>query len=163
MRYSSTLTVFLMVLGLVASLPEPVKAENTIPAFMGVRFCNQTNEDVSLAIARFSARNDSFNTWHQDWISQGWWVIKPRRCEVVLADNFKGKQLYFHAEGRNGGLWEGDTKFCTRNTSFTFLNPASGSGSPRDLCSQLKRGTAVASRFRSFVPNRSFYTHTLTR
>lgn len=73
------------------------------------RLCNQTSDWISVAIAY----NDGV-----DWISEGWWNIKPAACNSLLQGSLAAEYYYLYAMDVHGGEWKGKTYMCTSTQEF---------------------------------------------
>jgi uncharacterized membrane protein len=77
-----------------------------------LKFCNHTNEQVSLVIGYNSPDTN-------EWTSEGWWTIDPSQCKVPLGGVLKSRYYYYYAES-DSGKWDGDYIFCTQDQKFTI-------------------------------------------
>jgi uncharacterized membrane protein len=88
----------------------------TAPALADLRVCNQTGNQVSIALGYRAERG---------WTSEGWWVAPPGQCAVVYqGDLNKVGSSYFYlfaADDVGGGAWDGSVFMCTRDESFTIF------------------------------------------
>ena len=94
----------LAALAICVGLPTAARAEP--------KFCNQTKEDVSLAIGFKSPESDQ-------WTSEGWWNIKPNDCKTPIDGILKARYYYYYADS-DSGKWSGDFIFCTKDEKFTI-------------------------------------------
>jgi len=91
----------------VTGLPTTAKAE--------LKFCNQTKSDVNLAIGYKS--DDS-----SEWVSEGWWIINPGKCETPSPfDGVLKKRYYYYYADSDDLKWDGDYIFCTSEKKFTIV------------------------------------------
>lgn len=74
--------------------------------------CNQNERQVAVSVA--------FRDGNM-WTSNGWWVVEPGACDVVIRGDLAQTRYYLYAtELETGGLWEGPNTFCTAPTSFAI-------------------------------------------
>ena len=74
--------------------------------------CNQNERQVAVSVA---FRDSNM------WTSNGWWIIEPGACDVVIRSDLAQARYYLYAsELETGGLWEGPNIFCTAPTSFAI-------------------------------------------
>ena len=84
----------------------------TTPATADFRICNKTGNRVGIAIG--------YKT-EKEWISEGWWNIKPGKCESIFLGNLSGRYYYVHAiDYDKGGVWAGKAFLCTSKKLFTI-------------------------------------------
>jgi uncharacterized membrane protein len=83
-------------------LPSAARAE--------LKFCNQTNEQVSVAIGYKAG---------EEWTSEGWWTIDPGQCKVPVGGVLKNRYYYYYADS-DSNKWDGDFIFCTQDNKFTI-------------------------------------------
>ena len=86
----------------VSALPGVARAE--------LKFCNHTNEQVSVAIGY----NDLDSN---EWTSEGWWTLDPNQCKVVFGGVLKSRYYYYYADS-DSGKWDGDYIFCVQDKKF---------------------------------------------
>jgi uncharacterized membrane protein len=68
-----------------------------LPARAGLILCNNTGVEIFTAAAFYDGTN---------WISTGWYDIKPRDCQLPVQGPLNNRYVYYYAQG--GGLsWEG--------------------------------------------------------
>ena len=96
------LRFFLPVLALAA----PLAAS---PAWADFRMCNLTSSRVSVALAY---------TDGQQWVSEGWWNLKPADCDTLLSGTLAAQFYYVYAMDERGGEWKGKAYMCTRDREF---------------------------------------------
>ncbi len=73
------------------------------------RLCNNTTARVSIAIAYTDGRN---------WLSEGWWNLRPTACETLLRGPLAAQYYYVYAMDERGGEWKGKAFMCTRDREF---------------------------------------------
>lgn len=73
------------------------------------RLCNNTTTRVSVALAYTNAR---------EWISEGWWNVKPSSCETLLRGPLAAQFYYVYAMDERGGEWKDKAFMCTRDREF---------------------------------------------
>lgn len=97
---------------LVCALPAIVVLAPT-PALADLRVCNQTANEISIALG-YRAENG--------WQSEGWWVAPPSQCATIYQGALNSRFFYvFAADDIGGGSWEGQVYMCTRDESFTIF------------------------------------------
>ena len=79
------------------------------PAYADFRLCNNSSARVSVAIAY----NDG-----QNWVTEGWWNLKPTACENLLRGSLAAQYYYIYGIDERGGEWKGKTYMCTRDREF---------------------------------------------
>ena len=89
---------------------------STAPAYADLRVCNQSSNQVSIALGYRAEKG---------WQSEGWWVAPPTKCAIVYqGDLTTVKSHYFYlyvADDIGGGAWQGNNYMCTRDESFTIF------------------------------------------
>ena len=75
------------------------------------RLCNNATGRVSVAIAYTNGKN---------WVSEGWWNLKSKACEVLLRGNLAAQFYYIYAMDERGGEWKGKSYMCTRDREFNI-------------------------------------------
>ena len=73
------------------------------------RLCNNTTTRVSIALAYTDGRN---------WLSEGWWNLRPSACETILRGPLAAQYYYVYAMDERGGEWKGKAFMCTRDREF---------------------------------------------
>jgi len=82
------------------------------PAQAWYKFCNKTKAEVSVA---FAYRENG------EWVSEGWWSIKPGNCSTVHSEDLDQQKYYFYADSdESDNTWSGDSSFCTLEKKFTI-------------------------------------------
>lgn len=79
------------------------------PAFADFRLCNNMTTRVSIALAYTDGRN---------WLSEGWWNLRPSACETLLRGPLAAQYYYVYAMDERGGEWKGRAFMCTRDREF---------------------------------------------
>jgi uncharacterized membrane protein len=83
------------------------------PAYADLRVCNETGDQVSIALGYRAERG---------WQSEGWWVASPQQCAVVYRGDLNSRFYYLYvADDIGGGAWDGSVYMCTRDESFTIF------------------------------------------
>lgn len=105
----STCRIAILLAGMVlASL-----ALGTLPARADLRVCNQSANQVSIALGYRADKG---------WQSEGWWIAPPKQCAVVYQGDLHSRFYYLYvADDIGGGAWDGDVYMCTRDESFTIF------------------------------------------
>lgn len=74
------------------------------------RICNDTQGTIGVSIG-YRAK--------QNWISEGWWQVKPAGCETLIAGRLSSRYYYIYAENASGNaLWNGAVKMCGQDATF---------------------------------------------
>ena len=77
----------------------------------GLRFCNETKDSQSVSIGYEG---------DEAWTSEGWWVMEPGKCSMVIRGELK--DTYYYRAEVNGGDFDGEAYyFCTTPTEYTIL------------------------------------------
>jgi uncharacterized membrane protein len=79
------------------------------PAQADFRMCNLTGNRVSIALAY---------TDGQQWVSEGWWNLKPTDCDILLRGALAAQFYYVYAMDERGGEWKGKAFMCTIDREF---------------------------------------------
>jgi len=83
------------------------------PAFADLRVCNQSTNQVSIALGYRADKG---------WQSEGWWVAPAQKCAVVYQGDLHSRFFYLYvADDIGGGAWDGTNFMCTRDESFTIF------------------------------------------
>ncbi|MEO9231408.1 MAG: DUF1036 domain-containing protein [Devosia sp.] len=86
---------------------------NISPARADLRVCNQSSNQVSVALGYRADKG---------WQSEGWWVAAPAKCAVVYQGDLHSRFFYLYvADDIGGGAWNGTNFLCTRDESFTIF------------------------------------------
>ena len=73
------------------------------------RICNLTSSRVSVALAY---------TDGQQWVSEGWWNLKPTDCDNLVTGPLAAQFYYVYAMDERGGEWKGKFFMCTHDREF---------------------------------------------
>jgi uncharacterized membrane protein len=79
------------------------------PAQADFRLCNLTANRVSVALAYTDGQN---------WVSEGWWNLKPQDCDTLLRGALAAQYYYVYAMDERGGEWKGKAFMCTSDREF---------------------------------------------
>ena len=79
------------------------------PAHADFRMCNYTSNRISVALSYTDGAN---------WVSEGWWNLKPNGCETLLRGALAAQYYYAYAMDERGGEWKGKAFMCTRDREF---------------------------------------------
>jgi uncharacterized membrane protein len=83
------------------------------PAFADLRVCNQSTNQVSIALGYRADKG---------WESEGWWVAPSGKCAIVYQGDLHQRFFYLYvADDIGGGAWDGKNYMCTRDESFTIF------------------------------------------
>ncbi len=83
-----------------------------LPALADVRFCNDTDAVVSVAMGYKGAR---------DWTSEGWWNIDAGECKSITVGNGPKTHYYYRVESQEIDFDHPDYMFCTSDEEFTIV------------------------------------------
>ena len=98
---------------LLAGLVLSALALSAAPARADLRVCNQSTNQVSIALGYRADKG---------WQSEGWWVAPPTKCAVVYQGDLHSRFFYLYvADDIGGGAWDGSVYMCTRDESFTIF------------------------------------------
>ncbi|MBV7409367.1 DUF1036 domain-containing protein [Maritimibacter sp. DP1N21-5] len=81
-------------------------------ALAELRFCNDTDEVVSVAVGYKGA---------QDWTSEGWWNVDPGDCKGVTVGDGPKTHYYYRVEARGITFEHEAYMFCTIDEEFTIV------------------------------------------
>ena len=77
-----------------------------------LRMCNLTESRVGVSLGYRDATG---------WVTEGWWNITPRGCEILLKGDLSARFYYVYAiDYDRGGDWSGRSFMCTREREFTI-------------------------------------------
>ena len=82
------------------------------PARADLRLCNLSKSRVSVALAY---------TDGQQWVSEGWWNLKPSGCQTLLSGALAAEFYYVYAMDERGGEWKGKAFMCTSDREFKIV------------------------------------------
>ena len=86
-----------------------------VPARADLRVCNATTGRVGLAIGYLDG---------PVWVTEGWFNLKPNRCETIVRGRLASRYFYVHAvDYDRGGDWSGANILCTRDVEFSIRGP----------------------------------------
>ncbi|MBS0279337.1 MAG: DUF1036 domain-containing protein [Proteobacteria bacterium] len=74
-----------------------------MPAHAGLNVCNKTAKSTRVALGRFDGTT---------WMSEGWWILAPKKCAVLVPGTLRARYYYLYAGDGGAGSWDGETKFC---------------------------------------------------
>ena len=83
-----------------------------VPAHADFALCNKSAHTAVVAIG-FKGKTD--------WVSEGWWRIKPNACRTLLTGPLRTRYYFIHAaqEGVDGD-WDGPYMFCVQAKNFSI-------------------------------------------
>lgn len=85
------------------------------PALADMRVCNATTGRVGLAIGYLDG---------SVWVTEGWFNLKPNRCETIIRGRLASRYFYIHAvDYDRGGDWSGQHVLCTKDGEFSIRGP----------------------------------------
>lgn len=82
------------------------------PASADFRLCNNSSQKVSVSLSY---------TDGQQWITEGWWNLKPSACETLLRGALAAQFYYVYGMDERGGEWKGKAFMCTRDREFRII------------------------------------------
>lgn len=86
---------------------------SAVPARADLRVCNQSSNQVSIALGYRADKG---------WQSEGWWVAPASKCAIVYQGDLHSRFFYLYvADDIGGGAWDGSVFMCTRDESFTIF------------------------------------------
>jgi uncharacterized membrane protein len=74
-----------------------------LPAYAALNVCNRTAKPARVAVGRFDGTA---------WVSEGWWILAPKKCDAVVPSKLKARYYYLYASDGGAGSWDGESKFC---------------------------------------------------
>jgi len=88
-------------------------ALSAVPARADLRVCNQSSDQVSIALGYRAQKG---------WESEGWWVAPAGKCAIVYQGDLHSRFFYLYvADDIGGGTWDGKNFMCTRDETFTIF------------------------------------------
>ena len=84
----------------------------SVPALADLRLCNNSTQRVSVALSY---------TDGTQWITEGWWNLKPSACETLLRGALSTQFFYVYGMDERGGEWKGKVYMCTRDREFRII------------------------------------------
>ena len=85
------------------------------PAKADLRVCNATTGRVGLSIGYLDG---------PVWVTEGWFNLRPNRCETVIQGRLASRYFYVHAiDYDRGGVWTGPNILCTRDVEYSIRGP----------------------------------------
>jgi uncharacterized membrane protein len=101
-RCAACLVLLAMIFATAA--PTPAAADFTI--------CNYSGSRVGVSLGY----KDS-----EGWVTEGWWNLSDRTCEVLLRGGLVARYYYVYAvDYDRGGEWTGQAFMCSRDKEFTI-------------------------------------------
>ncbi|MBI1209238.1 MAG: DUF1036 domain-containing protein [Azospirillum sp.] len=100
-----------------AAAPRPAppagSAEATNQDAVGFQLCNRTKLVLDAA---YGYQKDD------DWVSEGWWELKPEECATVGEAPLQYSKYYYFAAAQEGDRkWAGKYAFCVDDDEFTIV------------------------------------------
>lgn len=84
-------------------------------AHADMRVCNTTAGRVGVAVGYLDGPL---------WVTEGWFNLKPGRCETIIKGQLSSRFFYLHAvDYDRGGDWSGTNILCVRDTEFSIRGP----------------------------------------
>ena len=77
----------------------------------GLTFCNETAVTQTVAIGHKDGDN---------WISRGWWNIKPGDCATPVGEDLRYRYYYYRAEATGRTFSDENYVFCTQRSAFAI-------------------------------------------
>lgn len=87
-------------------------ASAPLPALADLEFCNNTDENVSVAIGYAD---------DETWVSEGWWTTAPGDCTTPIAGQLPNRYYYWRATSPSYSWEEEQYMFCTSPKTFTIV------------------------------------------
>jgi len=85
----------------------------TASAQAGFKVCNKADLPAKVALGRFDGKT---------WRSEGWWTIRPGKCETLLSAPLDARYYYLYGTDGGSGTWNGGKGFCTASLGpFSIL------------------------------------------
>jgi uncharacterized membrane protein len=110
---SGPLVHFLRLALMLAGFVLTALAFSAAPARADLRVCNQSQNQVSIALGYRVEKG---------WQSEGWWIAPPAKCAIVYQGDLHSRFFYLYvADDIGGGAWDGKVFMCTRDESFTIF------------------------------------------
>ena len=75
----------------------------SLPAHAALNVCNRTDKPARVSVGRFDGTA---------WISEGWWILAPKKCDAVVPGKLNARYYYLYASDGGAGSWDGERKFC---------------------------------------------------
>jgi uncharacterized membrane protein len=86
-----------------------------VPASADLRVCNATSGRVGVSIGYLDG---------PVWVTEGWFNLKPNRCETIIRGRLMSRYFYIHAvDYDRGGDWSGPNILCVRDVEFSIRGP----------------------------------------
>ncbi len=99
----------------IAGFSAAVFLSAAVPARADLRVCNATTGRIGLAIGYLDG---------PVWVTEGWFNLKPNRCETIVRGRLASRYFYVHAvDYDRGGDWSGANILCTRDVEFSIRGP----------------------------------------
>jgi uncharacterized membrane protein len=90
----------------------PVLCAASSPAAADFRLCNNTSSRVGIALGYKD---------NEGWVTEGWWNINSRACEVLLKGTLVARYYYIYGlDYDRGGEWSGQAFMCSKDKEFTI-------------------------------------------
>ena len=103
-----------------SATPKPIgslskfAAKSSFDAPKGLRICNKSLEDISVAIGFKPGTSGS-------WQTKGWYNLDVGQCKKPFSTVLPGEDFYMYATGSRGSHWGKGYKLCVRNgDAFTI-------------------------------------------
>lgn len=86
------------------------------PASADFTLCNDFKQTIYAAYGYYS-------DYEGDWVSEGWWEVRPNQCVILESGQLQGRYRYLFAETADGRTWwDGEYFFCTHEpNAFTII------------------------------------------
>jgi uncharacterized membrane protein len=82
------------------------------PAHAKFAVCNKGARAATVALGHFNGT---------DWMSEGWWTIKPNACADLITAPLDARYYYLYANDGGSGTWDGSKEFCTDVQNFSIV------------------------------------------
>lgn len=106
------------------------------PAAAELRFCNETNARVTVAIGY---RSDGA------WRSEGWWAVEPGACRAVVSEPLANRFYYYRATSKLDSWTHENYFFCTTPAAFDITgdDDCTARGYDREAFTEIALGEGI--------------------
>ncbi len=129
----------------IALLAAALLSAAATPAHADFRICNYTGSRVGVALGYKDA---------DGWVTEGWWNLSDRSCEVLLRGSLVARYYYIYAvDYDRGGEWSGQAFMCSRDKEFTIRGTENCLARGYDRTGFFEVDTAEQRSWRVFLGN----------
>jgi uncharacterized membrane protein len=106
------------------------------PAAAELRFCNETNARVTVAIGYRS---------EGAWRSEGWWAVEPDACRAVVSEPLPNRFYYYRATSKLDSWTHENYFFCTTTQAFDIVGDedCEARGYDREAFTEIELGDGI--------------------